>query len=313
MACFKLSQIKSSEKEACAGEGEVIATYKTAVSGEANTSLQHSVALRIGCTVEHEFQPSERFSEQNPSGSSLRNTNFCIFIDRSGKESNASFMADQHSEIDLAGFIDHALLSPTATPEDVSRCCAEADRYKFATVCVYPGHVKQAVEILLNKFSGVCTVIGFPAGATTSGVKLYEAQEAVENGADELDVVINLGWLKVGKTNEMHRELAEICELGQPVKAILETALLTDDEKKLAADVCLDAGVAYLKTSTGWFGGATVEDVKLLKQITKDRVGIKASGGIRTIDQAIDLIVAGATRLGTSRSVELMRQRDTLE
>ncbi|WP_088890731.1 deoxyribose-phosphate aldolase [Leptolyngbya ohadii] len=222
-------------------------------------------------------------------------------------------MAAPLAEIDLAGFIDHALLNPTATPEDVSRCCGEADRYKFATVCVYPFHVKQAVEILLNKAPKVCTVIGFPAGATTSAVKIYEAQEAVENGADELDVVINLGLLKVGKTNELHRELAEICELGQPVKAILEMALLTDDEKKMAADACMDAGVAYLKTSTGWFGGATVEDVKLLKQFTKDRVGIKASGGIRTLEQAIDLIVAGATRLGTSRGVDLMRQRDTLE
>ncbi|MBD1851221.1 deoxyribose-phosphate aldolase [Leptolyngbya sp. FACHB-711] len=222
-------------------------------------------------------------------------------------------MADSHPEIDLAGFIEHALLTPTATPEDVSRCCAEADRYKFATVCVYPTHVKQAVEILRNKFPKICTVIGFPAGATTSAVKLYEAQEAVENGASELDVVLNLGWLKVGKTNELHHELAEICELGQPVKAILEMALLIDDEKKMAADVCLDAGVAYLKTSTGWFGGATIEDVKLLKQFTKDRVGIKAAGGIRTVEQAIDLIVAGATRLGTSRGVELMRQRDTLK
>lgn len=222
-------------------------------------------------------------------------------------------MADPNLKVDIAGFIDHALLTPTATPEDVSRCCAEADRYRFATVCIYPSHVKQAVEILRNKFPQVCTVIGFPAGATTSAVKLYEAQEAIEQGAAELDVMINLGWLKVGKTNDLHRELAEICELGQPVKAILEMALLTDDEKKLAADVCMDAGVAYLKTSTGWFGGATVEDVKLLQQITKDRVGIKAAGGIRTVEQAIDLIVAGATRLGTSRGVELMRQRDTLE
>ena len=223
-------------------------------------------------------------------------------------------MAQQHPEINLAQFIDHALLSPTATPEQVSQCCAEADRFGFATVCVYPVHVRQAVEILLNKRPQVCTVIGFPSGATTSTVKLYEAQEAVENGADELDVVINLGWLKVGKTDEVYRDIATICEAtGKPVKAILEMALLTEEEKKLAAAICLDAGVAFLKTSTGWFGGATVADVKLLKQVAKDRISIKASGGIRTVEQAIELILAGADRLGTSHGVELMRQRDTLE
>ncbi|MBD3887101.1 deoxyribose-phosphate aldolase [Phormidium tenue FACHB-886] len=223
-------------------------------------------------------------------------------------------MADAHSEIDLAKFIDHALLNPTATPEQVAQCCAEADRFGFPAVCVYPAHVRQAKELLYNKRPQVCTVIGFPSGATTSAVKLYEAQEATENGATELDVVINLSWLRIGKTDELHKELAQICEeTEQTVKAIIETALLTDDEKKLAAQICLDAGVAYLKTNTGWYGGATTEDVKLLKAIAKDRVGIKAAGGIRTVDQAIDLILAGATRLGTSRGVDLIRQRDTLE
>jgi deoxyribose-phosphate aldolase len=145
-------------------------------------------------------------------------------------------------------------------------------------------------------------------------VKLYEAQEAVENGATELDVVINLGWLKSGQLNDLHRELAEIREeTGQTIKAILEMSLLTEEEKRVAAEVCMDAGVAFLKTSTGWAGGATVPDVRLLKEISNDRVGIKASGGIRTIEQALELILAGATRLGTSRSLDLLRQRDTLE
>jgi len=145
-------------------------------------------------------------------------------------------------------------------------------------------------------------------------VKLYEAQEAVENGAAELDVVINLGWLKTGKTSEVHREIAEICsETGQPVKAILETALLTDAERRLAAEICMDAGVQFLKTSTGLYAGATVADVKLLREVTKGGVGIKASGGILTIDQAIELIIAGATRLGTSRGPDLLHQRDNLE
>jgi deoxyribose-phosphate aldolase len=223
-------------------------------------------------------------------------------------------VASLYPDIDLAPFIDHALLNPTATAEQVEQWCDEADRYRFAAVCVYPVHVKQAANLLHNKPPNVCTVIGFPTGATTPGVKLYEAQEAVENGATELDVVINLGWLKSGQLNDLHRELAEIREeTGQTIKAILEMSLLTEEEKRVAAEVCMDAGVAFLKTSTGWAGGATVPDVRLLKEISNDRVGIKASGGIRTIEQALELILAGATRLGTSRSLDLLRQRDTLE
>lgn len=218
-----------------------------------------------------------------------------------------------YPDIDIASFIDHALLSPTATPQQVEQWCEDADRFNFAAVCVYPGYVRQAKRLLHNRRPQVCTVIGFPHGATTSAVKLYEAQEATENGATELDVVLNLGWLKAGNTDELHREIAEICEeTGQTIKAILETALLTDAEKRMAAEICMDAGVTFLKTSTGLYAGATVSDVRLLKELTKGQVGIKASGGIRTLEQALDLIVAGATRLGTSRGPDLVRQQDTL-
>ncbi|MBW4616511.1 MAG: deoxyribose-phosphate aldolase [Desmonostoc vinosum HA7617-LM4] len=223
-------------------------------------------------------------------------------------------MAADYPDIDIAPFIDHALLMPTATSEQVEQWCEEAYRFDFAAVCLYPTHVKLAAELLHGKNPKVCAVIGFPSGATTPGVKLYEAQEAVENGASELDVVINLGWLKAGKTEQVHREIAEICEAtGQTVKVILETNLLTDAEKKLAAELSMDAGAAFLKTSTGWNGGATVADVRLLKEVARERVGIKASGGIRTVNQALDLILAGATRLGTSSSIDLIRQRDNLE
>lgn len=219
----------------------------------------------------------------------------------------------ESSEIDLAPFIDHALLTPTATPEQVDQWCADADQFNFAAVCLHPTYVAQAAAWLHGKRPKVCTVIGFPYGATTSAVKLYEAQEAVEHGATELDVVINIGWLKAGKPDAVHREIAEIYEAtGQTVKAILELALLTEAEKRLAAEVCMEAGVAFLKTSTGLYGGATVADVRLLKEITKDRIGIKASGGIRTAEQALELIMAGATRLGTSRGPELIRQREEI-
>ena len=216
--------------------------------------------------------------------------------------------------INLPEYIDHALLDPFATEKHVEQWCAEADRYQFASVCVYPVHVRKAVECLHNRRPQVCTVIGFPTGASTPAVKLYEAQEATENGATELDVVLNLGWLRTGQTEALHRELAEICEAtGQTVKAILETTLLTPDEKQLATEICLDAGVRFLKTSTGWRGGATVEDVQMLKEMTRDQIGIKASGGIRTVKQAFELILAGATRLGTSRGPDLMQQLEDFD
>ncbi|MGB6168989.1 MAG: deoxyribose-phosphate aldolase [Geitlerinemataceae cyanobacterium] len=219
-------------------------------------------------------------------------------------------MVSIQSDIDIAPFIDHSLLAPIATEKYVEQWCAEADRFGFAAVCVSPCYVRLAAELLYEKAPKVCTVIGFPMGATTSAVKLYEAQEAIENGATELDVVLNLGWLKMGKTEALHREIAEICDAtDMPVKAILETNLLTREEKRIATDVCLDAGVQFLKTCTGWNGGATVEDVSFLKELSKGRIGIKASGGIRTHEQAVELILAGATRLGTSYSVELLRQR----
>ncbi|MDA0266732.1 MAG: deoxyribose-phosphate aldolase [Cyanobacteria bacterium] len=216
----------------------------------------------------------------------------------------------QASEVDLAPLIDHSLLAPMATPEQVEHWCAEADRYGFAAVCVNPIHVRQAKECLQGSKAQVCTVIGFPSGATTPTVKLYEAQEAAENGATELDVVINLGWLKMGKMDLIHREIASICEeTGQVIKAILEAQLLNPDELRQAADVCMDAGAAFLKTSTGWQGGATVEIIEQLQAISKGRVGIKASGGISTAEQASLLVQAGATRLGTSRGPDLIRQQ----
>lgn len=220
-------------------------------------------------------------------------------------------MAIGSSNIDIASYIDHSLLSPTAIAQEVEQYCQQADQYGFPTVCVYPSAVRQAAELLQGKPPQVCTVIGFPTGATTSAVKLYEAQEAAENGATELDVVINLGWLKTGLSDNIYQEIAAICtETQQTVKAILETALLTETEKRLAAEICMDAGATYLKTSTGWFGGATVADVSYLQGISKGRVGIKASGGIRTLEQAWSLIEAGATRLGTSHGVDLVKQQE---
>ncbi|MEN9233534.1 MAG: deoxyribose-phosphate aldolase [Gloeomargarita sp. DG02_4_bins_56] len=214
---------------------------------------------------------------------------------------------------DIATVIEHALLQPGITPLEIEKGCQDADRYGFPVVCVYPSAVPQCVELLHQRPCRVCAVIGFPSGATTPAGKYYEAMEAVESGAKELDVVINLGWLKGGQTQAVYTEIAQIVsETKQTIKAILEMNILTESEQKLAAEICLDAGVHYLKTGTGWLGGATVEQVKFLQKISNHRVGIKASGGIKTIQQAQELLLAGATRIGTSRSVELVKQQAEL-
>jgi deoxyribose-phosphate aldolase len=214
-----------------------------------------------------------------------------------------------YQEIDPTPYIDHTSLDPTATGDRIDQACDEAEQYGFASVCVFPCYVRRAAERLHKKKPQVCTVIGFPSGATTTATKLYEAQEAVENGATELDVVINLGYVKARETDALHREIAQICEAtGKPVKAILEMNLLTLEEQSLAAEICIDAGVAFLKTSTGWSGGATIAQIQLLKSIGRGQVGIKASGGIRTLEQTLAMIEAGATRIGTSRSLDIMAE-----
>ena len=218
-------------------------------------------------------------------------------------------MSFDRQEIDLSQYIDHALLKPTATRQEIEQSCWIVQQYNLPAICVYPSAVKQVTERLHGTKTKVCTVIGFPTGATTTAVKLYEALEAVENGAVELDTVMNLGWLKAGNSEAVYTEIAKICEeTQQTVKVIIETNLLDRAEKELAAQICLDAGAAFIKTNTGWFGGATVEDVRLLFEITNGLIGIKAAGGIRTATFAIELIKAGATRLGTSRSQELFEQ-----
>lgn len=220
-------------------------------------------------------------------------------------------MIEKDVSIDIATYIDHSLLKPTATPEDIEKCCNEAQYFGFPTICIYPSAVSQAVKLLHNQKIAVCTVIGFPTGANTSAVKLYEAQEATENGATELDVMLNLGQIKAGNSEAIYNEISAICEAtGQTIKVILETNLLTDTEKRLAAEICMDAGANYLKTSSGWFGGATVSDVRFLNNISQGRVGIKASGGIKTLDQAYAFIEAGATRLGTSHGVALVQSQN---
>jgi deoxyribose-phosphate aldolase len=209
----------------------------------------------------------------------------------------------------LASYIDHTLLKADATREEIARLCSEAQQYSFAAVCINPWHVNYASRLLAESSVRVAAVVGFPLGATTSSVKVFEAGEAVQHGADEIDLVINIAALKDEMPRFVREEIARVrqCAIGALLKVILESALLTDEQKRTAAILAREAGADMVKTSTGFNGGATVADVKLLKETVPD-LGIKASGGVREAAFAIELIAAGATRLGTSNALKIIEE-----
>lgn len=212
--------------------------------------------------------------------------------------------------MDLNRYIDHTLLKPDAGYEDIIKLCGEARQYNFAAVCVNPGYIDLCAHLLKGTGVKVATVIGFPLGATLTGVKIFEAKEAVLRKADELDMVIHIGAAKAGRWDVVQQEIEQIVAVVEQalVKVIVETALLTEEEKARACEAVLAGGAHFIKTSTGFGpGGATVADVKLFKAIAGERIGIKASGGIRSREQAEALIAAGATRIGTSNGVGLVK------
>ncbi|SNB63901.1 deoxyribose-phosphate aldolase [Thermoflexus hugenholtzii] len=211
----------------------------------------------------------------------------------------------------LAARIDHTLLRPEATPADIDRVCEEAVRYGCAAVCVNPIYVARAAERLAGTPVKVATVVGFPLGASLTAVRVAEASLALAQGAQELDIVLPIGLFRAGAIEAVRADLQAIIAVahaaGAVCKVILETALLRPEEKIQAARLAVEAGADFVKTSTGFGpGGATVEDVALLRQAVGPTVGVKASGGIRTAEQAIALIEAGATRLGTSATVAIL-------
>ncbi len=204
---------------------------------------------------------------------------------------------------ELLKYIDQTLLRPHATIEEMTAFLEEAKLYKFYAVCINPWFTKLAVEIMKGSEIKVGVAIGFPLGATTTMTKVYEADEALENGADELDMVINIGALKSKDYEYVESEIKKIVNLAgrKIVKVILETCYLTDEEKITACKIAEASGASFVKTSTGFApGGATVEDVKLMRETVGNRLGVKASGGIRTLDDALKMISAGANRIGTS-------------
>lgn len=212
----------------------------------------------------------------------------------------------------LAGMIDHTLLKPDATSDKVAQLCFEAKKYHFASVCVNPTHVRLCADLLKDSDVKVCTVIGFPLGATSPEVKAFETRNALDNGATEIDMVINIGALKAGETELVARDIRGVVETAHAahalVKVIIETALLTDEEKVIACLFAKEAGADYVKTSTGFSGGgATVHDIALMRRAVGPSLGVKASGGIHTHEEAEALVAAGATRIGASAGVKIIQ------
>ncbi|MDG3132405.1 deoxyribose-phosphate aldolase [Streptococcus suis] len=209
----------------------------------------------------------------------------------------------------LNKYIDHTILKPETTQEQVEKILAEAKEYDFASVCVNPTWVALAAESLKDSDVKVCTVIGFPLGANTPAVKVFETKDAISNGADEIDMVINIGALKTGNYDLVLEDIkAVVAASGDKlVKVIIETCLLTDDEKVKACQLSQEAGADYVKTSTGFStGGATVADVTLMRKTVGPDMGVKASGGARSYEDAIAFIEAGASRIGASSGVAIM-------
>lgn len=212
---------------------------------------------------------------------------------------------------ELLRYVDHTLLKQTATWKDIQQICDDGIQYQTASVCIPPCYVKDAAQYVQGKVK-ICTVIGFPNGYATTAVKVFETQDAIANGADEIDMVINVGWLKDRRYDLLEKEIRTIkivCE-DRILKVIVETCLLTEEEKKKMCEIVTSAGADYIKTSTGFsVAGATAEDVALLVNHVGDGVKVKAAGGISSLEDAKHFVELGASRLGTSRIVKQIKQQ----
>lgn len=214
-------------------------------------------------------------------------------------------------KIEINRMIDHTLLKPESTREQVKNLCEEALKYNFKSVCINPYWVEYASEILKGSEVGVCTVIGFPLGANTTELKAFEAREAVKNGAAEVDMVINVGLLKSEEFDAVEKDIKAVVDAadGRIVKVILETCLLSDEEIIKACKLSMNAGADFVKTSTGFSShGATAHHVKLMKSVVGDNLEVKASGGIRDLKTSLEMIDSGATRLGVSAGIAIVKE-----
>jgi deoxyribose-phosphate aldolase len=230
-----------------------------------------------------------------------------------GADRLSTTLGVRHIDGDIARYIDHTLLKPEASQAQIAQLCHEAIQYHFATVCVNPANVRLCRQLLEGSGVGVCAVVGFPLGATPPEVKAYEAQQVVDDGATEVDMVINIGALKSKDYDTVARDIASVTRTahngGALCKVIIEAALLGDEEKIKACELAKAAGADFVKTSTGFGpGGATLHDVALMRRAVGPEMGVKAAGGIRTFQEAQSMIQAGANRIGASASVKIVQQ-----
>jgi len=229
-----------------------------------------------------------------------------------GAERLSSTLGVIPQDMNLAKMIDHTLLKPDATQQEIAQLCFEARKYGFASVCVNPTWVSLCAELLKGASAKVCTVIGFPLGATSSETKAFETETAIRQGATEIDMVINIGGLKARDLETVAKDIRGVVNAAHArniiVKVIIETSLLTDEEKTIASLLSKEAGADFVKTSTGFAGGgATVHDVELMRKTVGPQMGVKASGGVRTFEDAASMIKAGATRIGASAGVKILQ------
>jgi deoxyribose-phosphate aldolase len=251
--------------------------------------------------------------------------NVCVrtCYDRVGRVVNAgasritSSLGGIPQDSGIARKIDHTLLKPDATPDQIAQLCYEARKYEFASVCVNPTHVKLCAQLLRGSPVKVCTVIGFPLGASSTEVKVFETETALRDGASEIDMVINIGALKAKDHDLVAKDINGVVRMahaaGALVKVIIETALLTDEEKEIASLLAKEAGADFVKTSTGFSsGGATAEDVALIRRTIGPEMGIKAAGGVKSYEDAKKMVFAGATRIGASAGVKIVQAESEL-
>ncbi len=229
-----------------------------------------------------------------------------------GAERLSSTIGVIPQDLNLAKMIDHTLLKPDATPDQIAQLCFEARKHGFASVCVNPAWVSLCAQLLQGSPVKVCTVIGFPLGATAPEVKVFETQNAIEHGATEIDMVINIGALKARDLDLVAKDVRGVVNAaharGAIVKVIIEAALLTDEEKTIACLISKEADADFVKTSTGFAsGGATVHDVELMRRVVGPEMGVKAAGGVRTFEDAQSMVKAGATRIGASAGVKIIQ------
>lgn len=258
-----------------------------------------------GCRINKPATPSEACACNTATEAEIYNN----FVECGACRISAALGIDAEKER-VGRMIDHTLLKPEATAKEIDQLCEEAAKYCFASVCINPSWVKRAAQKLARSGVKVCTVVGFPLGATSTQAKALETEIAVSHGAQEVDMVINVGWLKSGEYELVKKDIAAVVRhAGRqvPVKVILETCLLTNEEKIKSCVLSKEAGAAYVKTSTGFNkGGATAADIALMRHVVGQDMGVKASGGVRTYEDALQMVQSGASRIGASASVKIV-------